>query len=180
MPESFTRKVRGMGSPWLELVVMTCSVVLSYLALLFITRGSEVPPGGMALTSITLVIFGFFLLSFAIAVIAVGAAPSSLVGSLNLTPPDAPDVSRWGLGLIYVVPWLLGAWLARAGRQIGRYLELAAEVANLDWFYRAAGWVGRQLVAAIYWLGRVGEGDGWWGWALIIAALAAILLGARG
>jgi hypothetical protein len=118
--------------------------------------------------------------TLAIAVIAVGAAPSSLVGSLNLTPPDAPDVSRWGLGLIYVVPWLLGAWLARAGSQIGRYLELAAEVANLDWFYRAAGWVGRQLVAAIYWLGRVGEGDGWWGWALIIAALAAILLGARG
>ena len=65
------RPAAGLRSPWLELTVMSLTVVVSYVALLFISRGSEVPPGGMALTSITLLIFGFFLLSFAIAVIAV-------------------------------------------------------------------------------------------------------------
>jgi hypothetical protein len=117
--------------------------------------------------------------TLAIVTIAVGAAPDSLVGSLDLTPSEAPEVSRWGLGLIYLLPWLLGAWLARAGNQIQRYLDMAAKIANLDWFYRAAGWAGQRLVAIVYWLGRVGEGEGWWGWALIIVALAAILLARR-
>jgi hypothetical protein len=120
------------------------------------------------------------MITLAIAVVAVGTAAGRLAGSLNLTRSEIPDVSRWGLGLIYVLPWLLGAWLARAGSQIRRYLERAAEIANLDWFYRAAGWAGQRLLAVLYWLGRVGEGDGWWGWALIIVVLAAIWLNARG
>jgi hypothetical protein len=49
-------------------------------------------------------------------------------------------------------------------------------VANLDWFYRAAGWLGERLVSAVHWLGRAGEGEGWWGWALIVVALGTIFL----
>jgi hypothetical protein len=35
--------------------------------------------------------------------------------------------------------------------------------------------LGRYLVDAVYWLSRVGEGEAWWGWALIILALGVIL-----
>jgi len=58
-------------------------VVLSYTALMLITRGAETPPGGMALNSIALLTFGFFLLSFAIACIAVMAG---IGGGVLFTP----------------------------------------------------------------------------------------------
>ena len=59
---------------------MTSAVVLSYAARLPSTLGSEVPPGGMAPTSITLLLFGFFLLSFAIAAVAVLAGIDGRIG----------------------------------------------------------------------------------------------------
>jgi hypothetical protein len=37
-------------------------------------------------------------------------------------------------------------------------------------------WVGKRLEGLVFWLGQVGEGGGWWGWALIILALGAIFL----
>ena len=70
-------------SPWLELIVMIMTVILSYAALLLITKGAAIPPGGMALTNITWLLFGFFLLSFAIAVIAVLAG---IGGGVIYTP----------------------------------------------------------------------------------------------
>ncbi|GAI68096.1 unnamed protein product, partial [marine sediment metagenome] len=58
---------RLLKPPWLELSTMSVVVILSYIALLLITIGAEIPPGGMSLNSISLLTFGFFLLSFAIA-----------------------------------------------------------------------------------------------------------------
>ena len=60
-----------LKSPWLELIVMCGVVILSYIALMLISIGAETPPGGMSLNNISLLTFGFFLLSFAIAAIAV-------------------------------------------------------------------------------------------------------------
>ena len=70
-------------SPWLELTVMCTAVLLSYIALLLISRGAEVPPEGMTLTNITWFLLGFFLLSFAIAIIAVLAG---IGGGVIYTP----------------------------------------------------------------------------------------------
>jgi len=70
-------------SPWLELVVMCGVVTLSYVALMLISIGAKTPPGGMSLNNISLLTFGFFLLSFAIAVIAVMAG---IGGGVLFTP----------------------------------------------------------------------------------------------
>ena len=96
------------------------------------------------------------------------------VGSAGSEPPSR-GVSVWGLALLYVLPWLLGAWLARVESRLRGYLDRIQAVVSLDWLYRALDWVGRRLVGVVYWLGRVGEGEGWLGWALIILALGYIL-----
>jgi hypothetical protein len=111
--------------------------------------------------------------------IALGVAPGSLVDDLGLVGSRAVNVSAWGLGLIFVLPWLLGAWLARFGMQIQSHLQSVGDVMHLDWLARGAAWTGQRLVGAVHWLGQVGEGAGWWGWALIVLALGAILLTAR-
>lgn len=88
-------------SPWLELIVMCGVVILSFAALMLITKGAETPPGGMALNNISLLTFGFFLLSFAIAVIAVmaGIGGGVLFTPLMLafTPVDSLIVRGTGL-----------------------------------------------------------------------------------
>jgi hypothetical protein len=108
----------------------------------------------------------------ALAVIIVGLAP----GHLGLERAEPADVSLWSLGILYVLPWLIGGWLARFGARAGRYATRIYQVAALDWAYQAANWAGQQMVNAIHWLGRVGEGEGWWGWALIILLLGSMLL----
>jgi hypothetical protein len=50
---------------------------------------------------------------------------------------------------------------------------------SLDWLFGLAGGVARRLGGGIYWLGQVGEGEGWWGWVLVILALGAIFLTTR-
>jgi len=90
-----------LKSPWLELIVMCAVVILSYVALTLISRGAETPPGGMSLNSISLLTFGFFLLSFAIAVIAVMAGIGGGVIftplMLAFTPVDSLIVRGTGL-----------------------------------------------------------------------------------
>ena len=103
-------------SPWLELSIMFTVVVLSYIALLIISRGAAIPPGGMALTSITELLFGFFLLSFAIAIIAVlaGIGGGVLFTPLMLafTPIDSLIIRATGLivamfsGLVSTGPFM--------------------------------------------------------------------------
>jgi uncharacterized protein len=95
------RRTPRIRSPWIEFAVMGTTVGAAYVALLFITRGAAVPPGGMALASITQIVFGFFLLSFAIAIIAVLAGIGGGVIytpiMLAFTPVDSLIVRATGL-----------------------------------------------------------------------------------
>ncbi len=100
--------------------------------------------------------------------------------SLGLRPTGASGVSVWGLGLIFVLPWLLGAWLVRLRDRLREYVATVQSLVDLGWLYRVLGWVGQQVVGFLHWLGQVGEGAGWWGWALIILALGAVFLASRG
>jgi hypothetical protein len=115
------------------------------------------------------------MIALAIPLIALGIAP----GTLDLASTEVPDVSVWGLGLVYVLPWLVGGWLARVGVRLGDLTRGVRAIVDLDWLYRATSWIGQRLVGGVFWLGQVGEGEGWWGWALIILALGAILLTVR-
>jgi uncharacterized membrane protein YfcA len=91
-------------------------VTLSYIALVFISKGVETPPGGMSPNNVALFMFGFFLLSFAIAVIAVvaGIGGGVLFTPLMLafTPIDSLMIRGTGLiiamfsGLISTGPFL--------------------------------------------------------------------------
>jgi hypothetical protein len=116
------------------------------------------------------------MLALAVAVLVLGIAPGVLAGGLSLSATETAGVSVWGLGLLYVLPWLLGTWLARFSAKVAHYVEPMGRIVSLDWFFRAGAWVSLRLVGGIYWLGQVGEGEGWWGWALIILALGALLL----
>ncbi len=116
------------------------------------------------------------MLAFAVSIVVLGIAPGILVGGLSLPDTEAPGVSVWGLGLLYVLPWLLGTWLARFSPNMGRYLAPVGRIVRLDWFFRVGAWVSLRLSGGIYWLGQVGEGEGWWGWALITLALGALIL----
>ena len=60
-----------LKSPWIEILVMVILLVLSYTALLLIGLSSETPEGGMSAGSIWGWLFGFFFISFAIAMVAV-------------------------------------------------------------------------------------------------------------
>lgn len=97
----------------------------------------------------------------------------------GLKPVSRADVSVWGLGLLFVLPWLVGTWLARWRSHLANYAQPIQSIVNLGWFYRTASWAGQRLTGLVYWLGQVGEGEGWWGWALIVLALGAVFLTAR-
>lgn len=114
-----------------------------------------------------------------LALVVLGLAPGILAEGLDLTTARPVRVSAWGLGLLYVLPWLLGVWLARMRETLSRYLDRIEAAVNLNWLYRVAGWAGQRLVGAVHWLGRVGEGEGWWGWALVVLTLGILLLAAR-
>jgi NADH:ubiquinone oxidoreductase subunit 2 (subunit N) len=100
-------------------------------------------------------------------------------GSLGWKPVAVTGVSVWGLGLLFGLPWLLGGWLASLRVHWQNVADHVLKIAGLDWFYQAAGWIGRQVEGTGFWLSQVGEGEGWWGWALIILTLGAILLSVR-
>ena len=90
-----------LKSPWLELSLMSGVVILSFVALTLITKGAETPPGGISPNSISLLTFGFFILSFAIACIAVVAGIGGGVIftplMLAFTPVDSLIVRGTGL-----------------------------------------------------------------------------------
>lgn len=113
------------------------------------------------------------VLAFSLVVLALAA------GDLGLNAVGVAGVSVWGLGLTFVLPWLLGAWLAGLRPRFQDYGVMVQSFLELGWLYRGLDWIGQRLVDLFGWLGQVGEGDGWWGWALIILALGAIFLGSR-
>ncbi len=113
--------------------------------------------------------------ALAIAIVLFGLAPGLFSGGLDLEPIETAGVSVWGLGLLYLLPWLLGAWLGRLKGFRQAQLARIWDTVNLNWLNRVAGWAGRRLVSGLHWLGHVGEGEGWWGWVLIILALGAVL-----
>ena len=115
------------------------------------------------------------MIGLTVSTVLVGLAPGILVSGLGLQVAEGVNVSAWGLGLLYLLPWLLGVWLARIRSIRRRHLERVWSVVSLNWLFRGAGWLSRYLVDAVYWLSRVGEGEAWWGWALIILALGVIL-----
>jgi hypothetical protein len=162
---------RGDTSLLIMLAADTFLVAGLWIAAITIFRQArERQPGGAALLAMLVLI---------IPLVVWGIAPGMLGDDLGLKAAEASGVSVWGLGLVYVLPWLLGAWLSRMRGSLGRYLDRVHYVVNLDWLYRAAGWAGERLAGAVRWLGVVGEGDGWWGWVLIILALGVLLLAAQ-
>lgn len=60
-----------LKSPWLEISVMLFILVLSYSGLALVSSAAETPAGGMSGMAIFGWLFGFFILSFAIAMLAV-------------------------------------------------------------------------------------------------------------
>jgi uncharacterized membrane protein YfcA len=70
--------------PWLELVIMLTAVVLSFIGLSIISFLSQAPAaGGMSTGTIALCLLAFFLISFAIAMVAVIAG---IGGGVIFTP----------------------------------------------------------------------------------------------
>lgn len=65
------RESRFLKSPWLEVLVMVGLMVISYVGMLLFAIGADTPEGGMEAINIVMVLIGFFLLSYAIAVVAV-------------------------------------------------------------------------------------------------------------
>ena len=62
-----------LRSPWLESILMIVTVAVSYVCLAIISSTSTQPVGGgeMPTSTIVLILFSFFMLSVAIALIAV-------------------------------------------------------------------------------------------------------------
>lgn len=153
---------RWARSPWLELVVMCAVVLVSHIGLLLIAHGAETPPNGLALASIAWIIFGFFLLSFAIAVIAVVAGIGGGVLftpiMLAFTPVNSLIVRATGLivamfsGLISTGPFMrtgignlkLSVWCS-VGYGLGAYAGAQGAV----WAARHLGNGGEGMVRVV-------------------------------
>ena len=133
-------------------------------------QSSEGPPRPAALVA---------MIALTIFTVLLGLAPGILSDGLDLKAVETASVSVWGLGLLYLLPWLLGVWLARFTGLQRRQLDRIWDAISLDWLYGGAGWAGQRLVDIVHWLSKVGEGEGWWGWALIILALGVILFTIR-
>ena len=88
-------------SPWLEVNVMLLVLILSYVALALITGNAETEPGAMSGGAIWGWLFGFFFLSFAIAMVAViggiGGGVLFTPFMLAFTPVDSLIVRATGL-----------------------------------------------------------------------------------
>jgi hypothetical protein len=122
------------------------------------------------------------MIALVLALVMWGLAPGRLSMTVGLSPVQSPGVSVWGIGLLYILPLLAGTWLAYAStrrpanvdrlRHIGRHYGVGR-------LYQAVAWAGARLEGAVYWLAQVGEGGGWWGWALIVLAIGVLLSAAR-
>ncbi|MBL7175867.1 MAG: sulfite exporter TauE/SafE family protein [Desulfobacteraceae bacterium] len=109
---------RLFKSPWLEVNLMLAILILSYIALALISWGAETPPEGMSGGAIWGWLLGFFLLSFAIALVAViggiGGGVLFTPFMLAFTSVDSLIVRATGLivamfsGLVSTGPFMRG------------------------------------------------------------------------
>lgn len=118
------------------------------------------------------------MIALALPLLVWGVAPETLARGSGLAGPSS-DVSAWGLGFLFILPWLVGAWLAYTDAHTADRLDPLRRLTASDWPYRTTTWLGRNVVGGIYWLGQVGEGEGWWGWALVLLALGSLFLTVR-
>lgn len=171
---AITGRLKGLKilqSPWLEITVLCVTILLSYAALLMISHGADVPPGGMALSNITWLLIGFFVLSFAIAVIAVLAGIGGGVIytpiMLAFTPVNSLIIRATGL----VVAMFSGIVSSGPFMKTGIANLKVSLFATLG--YGSGGFIGAQ--GAIYVaknMGASGEGA-----IRIILAIIVLLLG---
>lgn len=81
---SSATKNKYLQSPYLEIIIMVSSIILAYFGLFVLSMVPQVPTeGAMQTSSIALVVFAFFLLSVAIAMISVIAG---IGGGVIFTP----------------------------------------------------------------------------------------------
>jgi len=162
-------------SPMLEITVMVGVLILSYLGMAFISMGLETPEGGMSGGIIFWLLFGSFLLSFAIAIIAVmGGIGGGVLFTpilLAFTSVDSLIVRATGLivamfsGLISTGPFM------RRGLANLKVCIMAATAYGIGAFVGAQGAI---LVAER--LGATGEGLIRMALGLIILALASYFI----
>jgi uncharacterized membrane protein YfcA len=160
--------MRLLRSPWLEVNVMLVVLILSFTAMAFFSWGAETEPGAMAGGEIWGWIFGFFFLSFAIALVAViggiGGGVLFTPFMLAFTPVDSLIVRATGL----IVAMFSG--LVSTGPFMRRGLANLKISIFCAVFYGIGAFTGAQ--GAIYvakHLGATGEG-------LVRLALGLILL----
>ena len=162
---------KWLKSPFLEIIIMLGVLVLSYIGIAMVGSGLDAPEGGMAGRTIFWILFGSFLLSFAIALLAVMAG---IGGGVLFTPillaftsVDSLIVRATGLivamfsGLISTGPFM------RRGLANLKLCILAATAYGIGAF---AGAQGAILVAEH--MGPAGEGMVRMALGLIILSLA--------
>ena len=109
---------RFFKSPWLEVNIMLAVLIVCYIGLALIGWGAETPAGGMSGKAIWGWLLGFFLLSFAIAMVAViggiGGGVLFTPFMLAFTSVDSLIVRATGLivamfsGLVSTGPFMRG------------------------------------------------------------------------
>ncbi len=105
--------------------------------------------------------------------VALGIKPGAVEG---LKPETIARVSPWGLGILFILPWLAGSWLAYSTDQVRAAFDPLRKWAHVGRIRQGVVWAGQHFVGALYWLGAVGEGEGWLGWVLVILALSGLFL----
>jgi uncharacterized membrane protein YfcA len=156
-------------SPWLEIIIMFVVLIISYIALYLISQGMETPEGGMSAGKIVALLFGFFFLSFAIALIAViGGIGGGVLFTpilLAFTSLDSLIVRATGL-IVAMFSGLIstGAFM-KSGLANLRICVFCAAAYGVGAFGGAQG----AIFVAKY-LGPTGEG-------LVRLSLGAILVG---
>jgi uncharacterized membrane protein YfcA len=164
-----------LKSPWLEVNVMLLVLTLSFVAMAFFSWGAETPPGAMSGKAIWGWIFGFFFLSFAIALVAVigGLGGGVLFTPLMLafTPVDSLIVRATGL-IVAMFSGLVST---------GPFMRRGLANLKISIFCAAAYGIGAYTGAkgAIYvakHLGMTGEGLVRLALGLILASLAVYFI----
>lgn len=159
---------RMFKSPYLETMIMMIIIAVAYVAMGLISTGIETPPGEVSAGSITLILLGFFLMSFVVALVAVVAGIGGGVLftpiMLAFTPVDSLIVRATGLVVAMFSGLISTGIFMRQGLANLRICIFCATAYGVGAFVGAKGAI---YVAQM--LGQMGEG-------LVRIALGLILL----